>query len=136
MDRLLTLAPDVSTAIGWRMKRLPIIANFAIFLTSVASATHPAASAARVSFKKSRMLTHLASQLGQRPCQHGFPVIPSSRFPSTQSMPDGSCMNSIPAAERPHQTTSLSAEWRCMRPALKRQDKGCVTNALLIGQRC
>ena len=136
MDRLHTLAPDVSTAIGWRMKRLPNIANLAIFLTAAASATHPAASAARVSFKESRMLTHLASQLGQRPCEQGFAVIPSRRFPSTQSMPDGSCMNSIPAAERPLRTTSLSAEWRCMRPALKRQDKGCVTNAFLIVQRC
>ena len=52
MDRLHTLAPDVSKAIGWRMKRLPNIANLAIFLTSAVSATDPAASAARVSFKR------------------------------------------------------------------------------------
>ena len=86
MDRLHTLAPDVSIAIGWRMKRLPNIANLAIFLTSAVSVTHPAASVARVSLKESRMLTHLASQLGQRTCEQGFAVIPSSRFPSTQAM--------------------------------------------------
>ena len=31
-------------------------------------------------------------------------------------------MDSIPAAERPRRTTSLMAEWRGMRPALKRHD--------------
>ena len=39
------MAPEVSTAIGWKMKRRPNSAYLAIFLTSAASATDPAASA-------------------------------------------------------------------------------------------
>ena len=39
------MAPDVSTASGWKMKCLPSSAYLAIFLTSAASATDPAASA-------------------------------------------------------------------------------------------
>ena len=38
------MAPDVSTATGWKMKRRINSAYLAIFLTSAASATDPAAS--------------------------------------------------------------------------------------------
>ena len=41
-------------------------------------------------------------------------------------------MNGLPAAERPRQTTSFRAEWGGMRPALKRQDKGCLPNASTV----
>ena len=53
------MAPDVSTATGWKMKRRPNSAYLAIFLTSAAS--DPAASAARIRFKDANMLTHVAS---------------------------------------------------------------------------
>ena len=61
------MAPDVSTATGWKMKRRPNSAYLAIFLTSAASATDPAASAARIRFEDANVLTHVASQMRQRP---------------------------------------------------------------------
>ena len=61
------MAPDVSTATGWKMKRRPNSAYFAIFLTSAASATDPAASAARIRFEDANVVTHVASQMRQRP---------------------------------------------------------------------
>ena len=42
-------------------------AYLAIFLTSAASATDPAASAARIRFDDANVLTHVASQMRQRP---------------------------------------------------------------------
>ena len=117
------MAPDVSTATGWKMKRRPSSAYFSIFLTSAASATDPAASAARIRFEDASVLTHVASQMRQRPREQGYTVIPSGRFPSPRSRPDGSSMDDSPAAERPRRTTSFRAEWRGMRPALKRHDK-------------
>ena len=51
LDRDFPMAPDVSTATGWKMKRRPNSAYLAIFLTSVASATDPAASATRINLK-------------------------------------------------------------------------------------
>ena len=118
------MAPDVSTATGWKMKRRPYSAYLAIFLTSAASATDPAASAASIRFEDANMLTHVASQMRQRPRDQGYTAIPSGRFPSPWSRPDGSSMDGIPAAKRPRRTTSFNAEWRGMRPALKRHDKG------------
>ena len=118
------MVPDVSTATGWKMKRRPNSAYLAIFLTSAASATDPAARAARIRFEDANVLTHVASQMRQRPREQGYTVIPSGRFPLLRSRPDGSSMDGIPAAERPRQTTSSRAEWRGMRPALKRHDKG------------
>ena len=41
-------------------------------------------------------------------------------------------MDGIPAAERPRGTTSIRAEWRGMRPALKRHDKGWVPNVSTV----
>ena len=128
----LPMAPNVSTATGWKMKRRPNSAYFAIFLTSAASATDPAASAERIRFEDANVLTHVASQMRQRPRKQGYIVIPSGRFPSPRSRPDGSSMDGIPAAERPRRTTSLRAEWRGMGPALKRHDKGCVSHASIV----
>ena len=71
------------------------------------------------------MLTHIASQIRQRPREQGYTVIPSGRCPSTRSRPDGSSMDGIPAAERPRWTTSYRAEWRGMRPVLMWHDNGC-----------
>ena len=75
------MAPDDSTANGWKMKRRPNIAYLANFLTSAASATDPAASAtnpvalatnlearaARVSLEDAKVSTRVASQLRHRP---------------------------------------------------------------------
>ena len=68
------MAPHVSTATGWKMKRRPNSAYLAIFLTSAASATDPAASAtdpaasaARIRFEDANVFTHVASQMRQRP---------------------------------------------------------------------
>ena len=61
------MAPGVSTATGWRMKRRPNSAYLAIFLTSATSATDPAASAARIRFVDANVLTHVASKMPQRP---------------------------------------------------------------------
>ena len=102
-----------------------------------ASATDPAASdpaaiAARIRLDDASVLTHVASKMRQRPREKGYIAIPSDRFPSPRSRPDGSSMDGIPAAERPRQTMSLRAEWRGMRPALKRHDKGCVPNASTV----
>ena len=88
------------------------------------SATDPAASAARIRSEDANVLTHVASQMRQRPREKGNIVIPSGRFPSPRSRPDGSSMDGIPDTERPRRTTSLKVEWRGMRPALKRHDKG------------
>ena len=63
LDRRFPMASDVSTATGWRMKRRPNIAYFVIFLTSAASTTDPAASAARVRFEDAEVLTHVATQM-------------------------------------------------------------------------
>ena len=63
----LPMAPDVSTATGWKMKRRPNSAYLAIFLTSAASVTDPAASAARIRFEDAHVLTHVASQMRERP---------------------------------------------------------------------
>ena len=57
------MAPDVSTATGWKMKRRPNSAYLAIFLTSAASATDPAASAARIRFEDANVLSQVASQM-------------------------------------------------------------------------
>ena len=124
------IAPDVPTATGWKIKRRPNSAYLAIFLTS--SASDPAACAARIMFEDANVLTHVASQMRQRPREYGYTVIPSGRFPSPRSRPDGSSMDGIPTAERPRGTTSLRAKWRGMRPALKRHDKGCVPNASTV----
>ena len=104
------------------MKRRPNSAYLAIFLTSAAS--DPAASAARIRFEDANVLTHVASQMRQRTRNQWYTVIPSDRFPSPRLRPDGSSMDGILAAERPRRTTSFRAEWRGMRPALKRRDKG------------
>ena len=61
------MAPDVSTATDWKIRRRPNSAYLAIFLTSAASATDPAASAARIRFEDASVLTHVASQMRQRP---------------------------------------------------------------------
>ena len=68
------MAPDISTATGWKMKRRSNSAYLAIFLTPAASATDPAASAtdpaasaARIRFEDANVLTHVASQMRQRP---------------------------------------------------------------------
>ena len=61
------MAPDVSTETGWKMKRRSNSTYMAIFLTSSASATDPAASAARIRFEDANVLTHVASQMRQRP---------------------------------------------------------------------
>ena len=118
------MAPDVSAATCWKMKRRPYSAYLAIFLTSAASATGPAVSAARIRFEYANVLTHIASQMRQRPREKGYTVIPSGRFPSPRSRQDGLSMDGIPASERPRRTTSFRAEWRGMRPALKRHDTG------------
>ena len=57
------MTPDVSTASGWKMKSRPNSSYLAIFLTSAASATDPAASAARIRFEDANVLTHVASQM-------------------------------------------------------------------------
>ena len=82
------MAPDVSTATGWKMKRPPNSAYLAILIiiimvifkryfsgehialsinknnmTSAASATDPAASAARILFEDANVLTHVVSQM-------------------------------------------------------------------------
>ena len=59
------MAPDVSIATGWKMKRRPNSAYLVIFLTSAASSTDPAASAARIRFEDANVLTHVASQMRQ-----------------------------------------------------------------------
>ena len=66
------MAPDVSTATDWKMKRRSDIAYLALFLTSAASAMDPAASAmdpaasaARVRFEdqiKSNFIQHSNKQ--------------------------------------------------------------------------
>ena len=68
------MAPDVSTATGKKMKRRLNSAYMAIFRTSAASAMDPAASAmdpaasaARIMFEDANVLTHVASQMRQRP---------------------------------------------------------------------
>ena len=61
------MEPDVSIATGWKIRCRPNIAYLAIFLTSAASATDPAASAARVRFEDAKVLTHVASQMRQLP---------------------------------------------------------------------
>ena len=87
------MEPGVSTATGWKMKRRPKSAYLAIFLTSAASATDVAASATDVAasatdvaasavsirFEDVNVLTHVASQMGQRPHEQGYTVIPSGR---------------------------------------------------------
>ena len=55
------MAPDVSTATGWKMKHGPNSAYLAIFLTSAVSAKDPAVSSARIRFKDVEVLTHIAS---------------------------------------------------------------------------
>ena len=112
--------------------RRPGIAYLAIFLTSAVSATDPAASAARISFEDANVLTHVGSQMRQRPREHGYTVIPSGHFPSPRSRYDGSSMGGIPAAERPSRTTSFRAERRGMHPALRRYDKRCVPNVSTV----
>ena len=57
------MAPDVSTATGWKIKRQPNIVNSAIFMTLAVSATDPAG---RVRFKVAKVLTYVASQMRQR----------------------------------------------------------------------
>ena len=75
------MAPEVSTATDWKMKRRPNIAYLAIFLPSAASATVPAANAARVRFEDAKVLTHVAAQMRQQPRELGYTVIPSGGFP-------------------------------------------------------
>ena len=60
------IAPEVTTATDWKMKRRPNSAYLAIFLTSAASATDAAASAARIRFEDANVLTHVASQMKMR----------------------------------------------------------------------
>ena len=55
------LAPDVSTSTCRKVKRRTNTAYFVIFLTSDASATDSAASAARTRFEDANVLTHVAS---------------------------------------------------------------------------
>ena len=66
------MALDVSTATGWKMKRRSNSAYLAIFLTSAASPTDPAASAARIRFEDANVLTHVVSQMRQRPREYGY----------------------------------------------------------------
>ena len=75
------MAPDISTATGWKIERRPISAYLAIFQTSAASTKDPAASAARSRLKDVNVLTHVASQIRQRPHEYGYTAIPSGRFP-------------------------------------------------------
>ena len=83
------MAPDVTTATCWKMKRRPNSAYLAIFLTSAASATDPAAnaaSAARIRFEDANVLIHVASQMRQRPREHWFTVIQSGRRGQDQTV--------------------------------------------------
>ena len=63
------MASDVLTATGWKLKRLPNIAYLTIFLTLAASASDPAASEDRVRLDDAKVLTHVAFQMRQRPCE-------------------------------------------------------------------
>ena len=81
------MAPDVSTATGWKKKRRPNSAYLAIILTSASSASDPAANAARIRFEDANVLTHIVPQMRQRPREYGYTVIPSGRFPSSQRYP-------------------------------------------------
>ena len=83
------MAPHVSTVTAWKMKCRPIIAYLSIFLTATASATYPAASAARVMVKDTKVLTHVEFQMRQWPRELEYTVITSGRFPSPRSRPDG-----------------------------------------------
>ena len=55
-------------------------AYLAFFLTSTASATDPAASAARIMFEDAKVLTDVASQLRQSPSENGSPNALFRRF--------------------------------------------------------
>ena len=61
------MEPEVSTATGWKMKRRPYSVYLAIIQTSAASATVPEAIAARIWLEYANVLTHVASQMRQRP---------------------------------------------------------------------
>ena len=67
LDRRFPHGAGRLTTTGWKMKRRPNSAYLAIFLTSAASATDPATSAARIRFEDANVLTHVASQMRQRP---------------------------------------------------------------------
>ena len=60
------MAPDVSTATGWKMKGRTNSAYLAFFLTSAASVMDSEASADRIRLEDANALTHVASQMRQR----------------------------------------------------------------------